>query len=87
MLAADIQPDRLTRTRHKLLDILKERKEGLTALVAYAGDAYTVAPLTDDNGTLANLVKALSPDIMPVPGSNPASGIRQGCRSTRTGSR
>ena len=77
MLTADIQPDRLTRMRHKLLDILKERKEGLTALVAFAGDAYTVAPLTDDNGTLANLVQALSPDIMPVPGSNPASGIRQ----------
>ncbi|MCK5893960.1 MAG: VWA domain-containing protein [Endozoicomonadaceae bacterium] len=86
MLTSDITPDRLTRTRHKLLDILKQRHEGLTSLVVYAGEAYTVAPLTDDNATLANLVNALAPHIIPIPGSNPASGIRQAIELLKQGS-
>ncbi len=75
MLANDIKPNRLTRLRYKLLDLFQKRKEGLTALVVYAGSAHTVAPLTDDNRTLANLVNALSPEIMPSPGNSPSSGI------------
>ena len=75
MLATDIKPNRLARLKYKLLDLFKERKEGLTALVVYAGSAYTVAPLTDDGKTLANLVKALSPDIMPAQGNAPSTGI------------
>lgn len=75
MLAEDIKPSRLTRARHKILDIIAERKEGLTALVAYSGDAHIVTPLTDDTPTIANLVPALSPLMMPVMGSDPVSAI------------
>ncbi|KEI72176.1 VWA domain-containing protein [Endozoicomonas elysicola] len=76
MFAADLSPNRLTRARFKLQDLFNLRSEGLSALVAYAGSAHTVAPLTDDNRTLNNLVKALSPDVMPVPGNNPVDAIR-----------
>ncbi|MDB2384705.1 VWA domain-containing protein, partial [Endozoicomonas sp.] len=75
MLATDSKPNRLARLKYKLLDLFKERKEGLTALVVYAGSAHTIAPLTDDSKTLTNLLKALSPDIMPAPGNNPSAGI------------
>ncbi len=71
MFAADLSPNRLTRARFKLQDLFNLRSEGLSALVAYAGSAHTVAPLTDDNRTLNNLVKALSPDVMPVQGVLP----------------
>jgi Ca-activated chloride channel family protein len=37
--------------------------------VSYAGDAYVVSPLTNDMNTIANLLPALQPDIMPVAGS------------------
>ena len=76
MFAADLSPNRLTRARFKLQDLFNLRSEGLSALVAYAGSAHTVAPLTDDNRTLNNLVKALSPDVMPVQGNNPVDAIR-----------
>lgn len=76
MLAEDIKPSRLVRARHKILDILALRKEGVTGLVAYSGDAHVVTPLTDDTPTIANLVPALSPLMMPVIGSDPASALQ-----------
>ena len=71
MLAQDLKPDRLTRARLKLLDLLAARHEGTTALIAYAGDAHVVTPLSDDARTLAALAPALTPDLLPAPGSAP----------------
>ena len=69
MLAQDLRPDRLTRVRFRLADLLNETREGQTGLVAYAGDAYVVSPLTTDTRTIANLLPALVPEVMPVGGS------------------
>ena len=75
MLAEDVKPSRMARARHKLADLLVQRQEGLTALVAFAGDAHVVTPLTDDTRTIANLVGALQPTMMPVQGSRPAAAL------------
>ncbi|MDA0630232.1 MAG: VWA domain-containing protein [Proteobacteria bacterium] len=75
MSAADIQPSRVQRARQKILDILSQRNEGVTGLVVYAGDAHVVAPLTDDRRTIENLLPALDPAIMPLPGSNPTAAL------------
>lgn len=77
MYAADIKPSRIIRARHKILDILSKRDEGLTALIAYSGDSHIVSPLTDDNETIKNFMPALSPSIMPVPGSDPVRAIER----------
>ncbi|MBB1485333.1 VWA domain-containing protein, partial [Oceanospirillum sediminis] len=77
MLAQDIKPDRATRSKLKLMDLLEQRREGLTALVAYAGNAYTVAPLTSDSATIRNLLPALDPTLMPELGSAAEKGIEQ----------
>ena len=69
MLSDDIKPNRLERAKYKLNDILDKRKDGQTALLVYAGDAFIVTPLTDDTETISLLVKAISPEIMPVQGS------------------
>lgn len=69
MYADDIKPSRLERARYKIADLLKLRKEGQTALLVYAGDAFTVTPLTDDVKTISSQLSALSPAIMPAPGS------------------
>jgi len=76
MLAEDIQPARVARARHKILDILAQRSEGLTALIAYSGDAHIVAPLTDDQPTIANLTPALAPGMMPLFGSDPVAALQ-----------
>jgi Ca-activated chloride channel family protein len=85
MMAQDLSPSRLVRARQKLLDLLKHRGEGQTGLIAYAGDSHIVTPLTDDNPTIANLVPALSPGMMPVPGSNPTAAIEQAIKLLHSG--
>ena len=68
MRSTDLKPDRLSRARFKVADLLDARVEGQTALIAYAGDAFTVAPLTDDAKSLRDLLASLVPETMPVPG-------------------
>lgn len=77
MLAQDLAPDRMTRARFAVRDLLDAAGDARTALVAYAGAAFTVAPLTDDKRTVLNLLRALRPDVMPVPGNDAAAGIRR----------
>jgi len=66
--AADLPPSRLLQARAKLADLLRERHAGEVALLAYAGDSFTVAPLTDDAGNVALFLDALDPSVMPVGG-------------------
>ncbi len=75
MGAQDLKPSRAVRAIQKVTDIVRSRADGLTALVAYAGDAHTVTPLTDDRDTIENLLPSLSPFIMPSPGSRPDKAI------------
>lgn len=75
MFSIDQNPNRQTVLRRKLMDILDHRQEGQTGLVVYAGEAHMVSPLTEDMAPIRNMVPALSPNIMPAPGNNPAHGI------------
>jgi Ca-activated chloride channel family protein len=75
MFAPDHAPSRIDLAKRKLRDILALREEGQTALVVYAGDAHTVTPLTDDVITISALVPSLSPNIMPLFGSDPVAAI------------
>lgn len=69
MDATDISPSRVARARFKIADILDQRKEGQTALLVYAGDAFTVTPLTDDTATIKSQLTALDTGIMPALGN------------------
>jgi Ca-activated chloride channel family protein len=71
MLATDLQPNRLERTRYKIEDLLNRFQEGQTAIVLYAGDAHTLVPLTEDVETIRTLLPSLHPSLMPVRGSRP----------------
>jgi len=77
MDSTDIKPSRLVRARLKLIDILKQRREGQTALVVYAAQAYTVSPLTDDSDTIISLVSSLDSNMMPQQGSDSSIAIAQ----------
>ncbi|WP_372864377.1 VWA domain-containing protein [Spongiibacter sp.] len=77
MLAEDLQPSRLQRAKYAIRDLLKLRADGQTGLVASAGDAFVVAPLTDDGNTLNTLLPALHPAMMPIQGSNPLAGLQR----------
>ncbi len=75
MLSTDIKPNRLTRARFKAMDLIDQINEGEMGLIAYAGDAFVISPLTADINNLKLLLPSLSPDIMPELGSNPLPAI------------
>lgn len=77
MDSGDIKPSRLVRARHKIADILSQRKEGQTALVVYAADAFSVVPLTDDGETINALLPGLTTDMMPTQGSRADQALMQ----------
>jgi Ca-activated chloride channel family protein len=70
MLTSDIQPNRLERAGIKITDLLAQRSDTQSALVAYSGTAHLVLPLTNDHGIIQTFTQALSPEIMPLEGNN-----------------
>lgn len=78
--ASDLPPSRLLQVRAKLATLLRERDGGQVALVAYAGEAFTVAPLTDDAANVALFLDALEPDVMPVDGQQADKAITAAIR-------
>ena len=77
MYATDIKPNRLSRAKYKAIDLLKQWTEGDKALIAYAGDAFTITPLTTDSNSIINHIPYLSPDLMPERGSRPDLALQK----------
>jgi len=75
MYATDIKPNRLTRARYKAVDLLEKVNEGDMGLIAYAGDAFIISPLTQDIHNIQLLLPSLSPDIMPELGANALAAL------------
>jgi len=68
MLATDVQPTRLERAKHKIRDLLEQRKGSSTGLIVYSGSAHLVMPLTRDDRIINTMLEDLTPDLMPVDG-------------------
>jgi len=75
MYSTDLSPNRLTRSRYKAVDLLDNINEGEMGLIAYAGDAFIISPLTEDINNIKLLLPALSPDLMPELGSDPMRAL------------
>ncbi|MCU7376310.1 VWA domain-containing protein [Paucibacter sp. O1-1] len=75
LYATDIKPNRLTRLKQKLQDIINTITEGEIAMVAFAGDAL-ISPFSADKSTLTHFLLALDPLIMPLYGSNLLAGVQ-----------
>ena len=75
MNAIDVAPTRLARAKQKVRDLMALRAGARTALVAYAGDAHVVLPLTDDAKILAAYVDALASELMPLAGRKPSAAL------------
>lgn len=75
MLCQDIQPSRHERAVHKVGDLLALRPGTDAALIAYAGSAHLVMPLTSDAEIIKTFAGELTPDIMPLEGDVTAEAI------------
>jgi Ca-activated chloride channel homolog len=80
MDAADITPSRIARARLSIDDLLSAAHDARVGLIAFAGDAYTVAPLTSDVSTVRNLAGPLAPSLMPESGDRLAPALAEAAR-------
>lgn len=80
MDATDVQPSRAARARYAIDDLLSSAHDARVGLVAFAGDAYTVAPLTADVATVRNLAQPLTPSLMPEDGDRLAPALAEAAR-------
>ncbi|QIF05326.1 VWA domain-containing protein [Roseimicrobium sp. ORNL1] len=76
MMTEDVQPSRLARATEKVHDLLKDRAGAKTSLIAYAGTAHVVMPLTSDGGIIDTFAQSLDPKIMPEDGDVAAEAMK-----------
>jgi len=90
MLAEDVAPNRLERARLAILRLIDRLDGDRIGLVAFAGDAFVQSPLTTDYAAAGMFLNAMSPDLMPVQGTDLGEALRvsldaldQGARDAR----
>jgi Ca-activated chloride channel family protein len=76
MLAADLQPDRLTRAKLAALDLMQLAKSDRLGVVAFAGSAFLQCPLTLDEEAFRQSINALDVGIIPQGGTALAEAIQ-----------
>ncbi|HYR59174.1 MAG TPA: VWA domain-containing protein [Chthoniobacteraceae bacterium] len=76
MLATDLTPSRLTRAKFAAQDLISQLGGDRVGLIAFAGGAFSQAPLTADYGAVLNSLNELDTDIIPLGGTNIAEAIR-----------
>ena len=88
MLARDVRPDRISRAKREVAGLLDVLGSDRVALIAFAGDAREVAPLTHDRVALSSLLERVSPDENRLGGTSLASALERALElfDGRTGS-
>jgi Ca-activated chloride channel family protein len=77
MSTPDVKPDRLTRAKLAIDDFTRKLEGDAVGLVAFAGDAFLVCPITLDYGAFHESLNAIDTDIIPRGGTNIASAIHE----------
>jgi len=77
MASADLAPNRITRARYVLDDILASARDARVGLVVFGEEPFVVTPLTEDVATVRALLPPLVPDIMPNAGDHLAPALEQ----------
>jgi Ca-activated chloride channel family protein len=75
MLAEDIHPTRLDRAKREVYDLLTMLQGDRVGLVAFAGTAFLQCPLTLDYDAFHLFLNALSPDFLPMGGTDIAGAV------------
>jgi len=70
MLANDVAPNRLTRAKTQIAALLDNLSTNRVGIVAFAGDAIVMCPLTPDVEAAKLFLDIIDPDDMPRPGTN-----------------
>ncbi|OGX08890.1 MAG: hypothetical protein A2Z88_10070 [Omnitrophica WOR_2 bacterium GWA2_47_8] len=84
MLTQDVKPNRLERSKLAVKDLVKRLEGDRIGLVAFAGDAFLVCPLTIDYPGFLMTLDSLSPDIVSQGGTSISAAISEASRSFKS---
>ena len=84
MEGTDITPNRLSRAKFAIDDLLKNLKAQV-GLIVYTSEPYLITPITDDTKIISNLLPAISRDIVPENGDRLNRAIDLAVESLQAG--
>ena len=76
MLATDLLPNRLTRAKLAVQDLLNALEGDRVGLIAFAGSSFLQAPLTADFTAIRDSLQEIDTEIIPRGGTNLTEAIR-----------
>ncbi len=83
MEARDVRPDRLRAAAREITTLLKALEGSSMGLVAFAGNARVISPLSTDREGLASMVESVRPGEVESPGSNIGAAVNVAGRLLR----
>jgi Ca-activated chloride channel homolog len=81
MRAEDLRPDRLTRAKQGVESLLDRLRGDRVGLVGFAGDAFVQCPLTLDYAAARMFLRLMTPDMVPVPGTDLGAAVRSAVKA------
>jgi Ca-activated chloride channel family protein len=85
MLAEDDKPSRLEHAKHEINHLLDELSGDRIGLIAFAGSAMLVSPMTSDHSAIKMFVNSLSTDSVSTQGTNFKDVIDEAVRAFERG--
>lgn len=77
MLATDVAPNRLERSKFAILDFVRRHGTGRVGVVAFAGAAFLQCPLTFDYDAFEEALRDLDERTIPIGGSDIGRGLQE----------
>lgn len=81
MLAADVSPNRLERAKMAVQEFVRRHTNGRVGLVAFAGQAFLLCPLTFDHGAFEEALLAMNEKSIVVPGTDVGRALDESFRA------
>lgn len=85
MMKKDVTPDRLSRAKYAVSDLLKSVKQTQSGLLVYAGEPFVISPITEDSHLINNLLQSVELNIMPENGDRLNLALRLAAESLKNG--
>ena len=85
MLASDIKPNRLERSKLAIKDLIQKLSGDQVGLIAFAGSAYLQCPLTVDYEGFLLALANLDTDTIGIPGTSLAAAIEEALKVFKGG--
>ncbi|MBF0106180.1 MAG: VWA domain-containing protein, partial [Deltaproteobacteria bacterium] len=84
MLAQDVGPSRIGRAQREITDFIKALQGDRVGLIGFAGTSYVFVPLTVDYAAFDLFTSELSPDAIPINGTDIKGALQKAVESFKT---